>query len=391
MAPPPRRSREDICPRNNGRDLLLLGLQTERSIRSTRGPWVLLDLIVCGREEDGAFRSALPSIHSKDDGIGNVSMRISESVAGNAGILILLKYVCSVLGIHLDAVRLSGSEDGEAQVEGEGYKATSSQAYDEDIAEDLQEPFGLPELQVGVMREAIAVAEALPVEKPISALSTRAQSANAIITGSKDPFLYNPRRGVEQAPGGAPREFILPLSTETEEVRLSQKRSVIVCETERAKYSGLDARPWEKLRRRHQSKPQISETVFKFLECKVVQEQPLLRIRRASVTHGAVTLYEGEKSSLRMTLENVSSLSVDFLRLAFEDSTMAAAQQALTEGGMSIFETYETEYELLHNPLFTWSSKSIINIPPNKKHVLAVDCFGKGGWYVYSSQQHRFG
>lgn len=87
-----------------------------------------------------------------------------------------------------------------------------------------------------------------------------------------------------------------------------------------------------------------------------------------------------------MTLENVSSLPVDFLRLAFEDSTMAAAQQALTEGEMSIFETYETEYELLHNPLFTWSSKSTINIPPNKKHVLAVDCFGKGGWYVCSSQ-----
>lgn len=122
----------------------------------------ILDLIVCGREEDGAFRSALPSIHSKDDGIGNVSMRISESVAGNAGILSLLKYVCSVLGINLDAVRFSGSQDGEAQVEGEDSKATSSQAYDEDIAEDLQEPFGLPELQVGVMREAIAVAEALP-------------------------------------------------------------------------------------------------------------------------------------------------------------------------------------------------------------------------------------
>lgn len=100
---------------------------------------------------------------------------------------------------------------------------------------------------------------------------------------------------IVQAPGGAPREFILPLATEAEEVRLSQKRSVIVCETERAKYSGLDARPWEKLRRRHQSKPQTSETVFKFLECKVVQEQPLLRIRRTSVTHGAVMLYEGEK------------------------------------------------------------------------------------------------
>jgi hypothetical protein len=30
------------------------------------------------------------------------------------------------------------------------------------------------------------------------------------------------------------------------------------------------------------------------LECKVVPEQPLLRIRRTSLTHGAVMLYNGE-------------------------------------------------------------------------------------------------
>jgi hypothetical protein len=33
---------------------------------------------------------------------------------------------------------------------------------------------------------------------------------------------------------------------------------------------------------------------LQFVELKVVPEQPLLRIRRTSLTHGAVMLYEGE-------------------------------------------------------------------------------------------------
>ncbi|KAJ8462585.1 hypothetical protein ONZ45_g17885 [Pleurotus djamor] len=90
-------------------------------------------------------------------------------------------------------------------------------------------------------------------------------------------------------------------------------------------------------------------------------------------------LYEGERSSLRITLENVSPLPIDFVRLVFEDSTMTAAQQALVDGNLSVFETYETEYELIHNPLFSWSSEATMKIPKGKKHVVTIDSFGKGG------------
>ena len=97
-----------------------------------------------------------------------------------------------------------------------------------------------------------------------------------------------------QAPGGASREFILPLLTSQEEERLARRRSAIACETGRWKYSGLECFPWAQ-KRVSGVIHSVTQTAARFLECQVVPELPLLRIRRTSVTHGAVMLYEGEK------------------------------------------------------------------------------------------------
>lgn len=101
---------------------------------------------------------------------------------------------------------------------------------------------------------------------------------------------------VVQAPGGVSREFILPLSTEEEEDRRLRRRSAIECEEGRSKRAGLESRPWVKksIRSSQVAGPSSSKHSLKFLECKVVPEQPLLRIRRTSLTHGAVMLYNGE-------------------------------------------------------------------------------------------------
>ena len=100
-----------------------------------------------------------------------------------------------------------------------------------------------------------------------------------------------------QAPGGALREFVLPLLTSQEEERLARRRSAMACERGRWKYSGLECFPWTKAKKRASSSIHASRRVTPhFLECQVVFELPLLRIRRTSVIHGAVMLYEGEKS-----------------------------------------------------------------------------------------------
>ncbi|KAJ3715606.1 TRAPP II complex [Lentinula guzmanii] len=444
----------------------------------------ILDLIVCGRQEDA--HTNMRSFGNK----GNVGIRLNESSDGNDSILRLLKHVCKVLGVNLDAIQI---------MEDKSDPRSHSEA--DDDSDVYREPFGWPELQIGVVRESVAVAEALPdflavaqyalsslktlqefleagimkaveywsgrpvvsialaplpfirlpIEKPMSALKPRSSDSNAILKGGTDPFLYNPRRinatqgkplivrnealefivivqnpyvfdlelqslslntsgvpfesnptslvvparsyhrvilsgkalaigslvirgCVVQAPGGVPREFVIPLATEEEEERLTHKRSAALCEAGRFKYSGLDNFPWERKTRSSRS----SKTML-FLECKVIPEQPLLRIRRTTVTHGALMLYDGEMSSIRITFENISPLPIDFVRLAFDDSTITPAQQALAEGELSVFETYETEYALIHRPVFSWIKNDSVAIAPGRKVTLTINCFGKVG------------
>ena len=99
-----------------------------------------------------------------------------------------------------------------------------------------------------------------------------------------------------------------------------------------------------------------------------------------------LTIFLSTSSTIRITFENISSLPIDFLRLTFDDSTIAPAQQALAEGELSVFDTYETEYDLIHRPVFTWDSKRNPQlVAPGEKVVVAVNCHGKAGWYVVPS------
>lgn len=91
------------------------------------------------------------------------------------------------------------------------------------------------------------------------------------------------------------------------------------------------------------------------------------------------------RSTIRLTLENISALPINFLTLSFEDSTVAPAQEALAEGQLSVFEIYETEYDLVHQHAFSWNrDKEIKVINPGQKFVVSVACFGKAKWCVYS-------
>jgi trafficking protein particle complex subunit 9 len=104
-----------------------------------------------------------------------------------------------------------------------------------------------------------------------------------------------------QSPGGASREFLLSLETAEEEEHRSRRRSAVACESGRTKYVGLDSRPGKSAKRistlvTSSSRKRVTP---KYLECIVVPEQPLLRIRFSSLTHGAVMLYDGEKYGFR--------------------------------------------------------------------------------------------
>lgn len=129
----------------------------------------LMDLIVCGRDEEGmsqpnagALQTGGLGIHNMTPGPGQswgaVGVRLSERTQGNESILFVLKYLCRTLGINLEAVKLHPSLEDPATAS----ESALITQYEQEETEVFQEPFGWPELQVGIIREAVAVAEALP-------------------------------------------------------------------------------------------------------------------------------------------------------------------------------------------------------------------------------------
>ncbi|GJJ12127.1 hypothetical protein Clacol_006368 [Clathrus columnatus] len=183
-----------------------------------------------------------------------------------------------------------------------------------------------------------------------------------------------------QAPNGVPHEFLLPISTPEAETAQEIYRSKWNAEAIRVKETGLNARPWLRQQRLFTLTKSRAKTTStpSFLECMVAPEQPLIRIRRTSLTHGAVMMYDGESSTIRLTIENVSTVPVQFLKVVCSDSTMIQARQALDDGELSVFETYETEYELLRRPVLKWDmSTEPKSIAPGKTTVLTITCTGK--------------
>lgn len=125
----------------------------------------LLDLLIQGREETKGTSDLSLGLSNElklkvNVGDGSVGMREREDVVGNTSILRIVKYICEVHSIDLDSV---------------GFAATKSANGVRDSIPDVQKTKQAilrqsllrstwPELQVGLIRESLAVAEALPGE-----------------------------------------------------------------------------------------------------------------------------------------------------------------------------------------------------------------------------------
>ena len=116
----------------------------------------IMDLVVCAREQpQPGFSSGITVNGKGSSDSGAVAVKGIERSSGNESILKLVKYICDVHGINLEAVRFMNTDTHGAQEEGAVSQDTSSG----DLPED---PYGWPELQIGIIREALSVAEALP-------------------------------------------------------------------------------------------------------------------------------------------------------------------------------------------------------------------------------------
>jgi hypothetical protein len=116
----------------------------------------LMDLLLSAKDETqaSAHWNALSSVNRKS----SVTEEDDDGADGNESMLRMAKYICEVYGLDLTLVKLVKEDKAvAAEVDVDAGDVQSLAAKDA-----LQLPFGWPELQVGVAREAIAITESLP-------------------------------------------------------------------------------------------------------------------------------------------------------------------------------------------------------------------------------------
>lgn len=152
----------------------------------------VMDLIVCGREENRTIISSQRpnGANLESDGVpatpaNSLSIRRIESSQGNASVIRMARYVAQVYGIDLGKVAIADSGSRRLST----MKALGAMTAFPTAGEgDAQ--YGWAELQVGVVREALAIAEALPGECAPIELSLREDWS--ALTGLGRPFCRRP-------------------------------------------------------------------------------------------------------------------------------------------------------------------------------------------------------
>ncbi|KAG0291097.1 hypothetical protein BGZ96_005499 [Linnemannia gamsii] len=124
----------------------------------------------------------------------------------------------------------------------------------------------------------------------------------------------------------------------------------------------------------------------KFATVTVIPAQPLLKISSTSLQHGSVMLFEGERTVVRLTLENIGAVPVDFVTLTFSDTTsqMAAGNtnhygQASNGAELSAEDAYELELFLKKTNVFSWNREVECHIPVGGTREVKVELLGKRG------------
>ena len=147
----------------------------------------IMDLVVCAREEAGGARVigaglGIQGVVNMGPNRGTVGIRENDSQVGNESVVRIVSYICKVHGVDLESVKIiDQTVQPKAEAEGD--------ADDTEVLGVSHEPFGWPELQIGIVREAIAVAEALPGRLSQKPLIYKAHSVQIILPWRNFPCL----------------------------------------------------------------------------------------------------------------------------------------------------------------------------------------------------------
>ncbi|KAI8355172.1 TRAPP II complex [Blakeslea trispora] len=90
-----------------------------------------------------------------------------------------------------------------------------------------------------------------------------------------------------------------------------------------------------------------------FITMNVIEQQSLFKIKRSSLLHGAIMLFEGEVAHMTMDLENIGNTYIDFIALSFVDSTTSIPMFGNSE--LLPEEQYELELYTKGTRVFSWA------------------------------------
>ncbi|KAG0222668.1 hypothetical protein BGW42_006404 [Actinomortierella wolfii] len=143
---------------------------------------------------------------------------------------------------------------------------------------------------------------------------------------------------------------------------------------ERPKKTGL-----ESFTRKPAEDATVSKKEPNFLSFKVIPPQPLLKISATSLQHGSLMLFEGEKTTFSLTLENIGAIPVDFVTLTFTDSTGQIVGVNGNNVDLSAEDAYELELFLKQVQVFDWDRQVNCHIPVGGTREILIDVQGKRG------------
>lgn len=88
------------------------------------------------------------------------------------------------------------------------------------------------------------------------------------------------------------------------------------------------------------------------------------------------------RTTIRLTLENIGSIPVDFVTLTFSDSTSQLTTMGNNNSGveLSAEDAYELDLFLKKMNVFSWSREVECHIPVGGTREIKVDVLGKRGW-----------
>ncbi|CAO3599495.1 unnamed protein product [Absidia cylindrospora] len=127
-------------------------------------------------------------------------------------------------------------------------------------------------------------------------------------------------------------------------------------------------------------------------EFNVVAEEPLLKVKSTSLVQGAIMLFEGERTQIKITLENIGNAPVDFVALSFTDDAADNDILDRSSGAMgsdlSMEQQYEQERISADRKVFRWQGNIQRNdqtigdnvwLPPDSTLEISLDIYGRRG------------